>query len=182
MDVALKTWWDTLNDAWQDILIDHLDLNGLFTPKDLGYLHTLTELNLHGEAIDDLDVLQMLPQLEYLDISFSQVSDLSPLHSLPNLRELHAIGLRQIDLSPLADMTQLEVLDISYPEETLISGHTLASLQGLREFYANGCGIQDMGDIHHLTGLEVLSLYFNPISHTAIDTYRLICPQTNLLF
>ncbi|MEZ4827278.1 MAG: hypothetical protein R3C61_13520 [Bacteroidia bacterium] len=179
--ISLRNWWESLDDNWQELIMDQLELNGCFSEADIEFVLTLTELDCSGTAITDLAPVAALTQLQSIDISRTKVSDLTPLLQLPHLRELHASFCTSFDLSVLERMPQLEILDISYPRALAARLPDLSFMANLRELYCNACGQTSVIPFITASRLEVVCAFFNPISREEVDAYREITPGSRLL-
>jgi len=71
-------------------------------------------LNLTGLNISSLGCVRELPELEWLDCSYTQVSDLTPLAGLTQLQMLDCRNTQVSDLGPLAGLTELRWLYCSH--------------------------------------------------------------------
>ena len=166
--LTLTSWWSGLSEKWQKIFIRNLDLEGLFRENDLEYLTAITELDCSASTIDDLSPLVCLPQLEYLDISDSEVRNFTPLKYMPALKEVHATFCYGIDLSVFNELKNLRVLDVSYPKSRHKAWKTLETLISLEEFYGNACGIEGIAPFLNLEHLQILSVHFNYFSKSEL--------------
>ena len=178
-----KTWWNQLSQEWQDLLIDQLDLRGMFSPSCVEYVLTLSELDCSGYCIKDLGPIEMLINIRKLYLNESCVTDLSPLKTLPHLEELHATFSEVTCWKVLTELKQLAILDISYPKH--ISGEELnviSKLKSLRELYLNLCEIETVDPLIGLDSLEVLSLCFNSIPPEEIAAYSRQKPAVKVLY
>lgn len=180
--ITLQNWWETLDNNWQELIIDQLELKGCFSEKDIEFVLTLTELDCSRSAITDLAPIAVLTQLESLDISETKVSDLSPLLQLPNLKKLHATFCGELNLSILEKMPQLEVLDISYPYEMCSRLPDLSLMENLRELYCNACGLTTVVPFIGNSRVEVICAFFNPIPGEEVTAYRELAPRCKVLF
>ncbi|MEZ4777474.1 MAG: leucine-rich repeat domain-containing protein [Bacteroidia bacterium] len=180
--ITLQNWWEALDDDWQELIIDQLELNGCFSEADIEFVLTLTELDCSRSAITDLAPIAALTQLESLDISETRISDLSPLLHLPKLKELHATFCGELNLSVLEQMPQLEVLDISYPQEMCSRLPDLSLMENLRELYCNACGLATVVPFIGNNRVEVICAFFNPIPGAEISAYREMTPGCKILF
>ena len=166
--LTITSWWEGLSEKWQKILIRNLDLEGLFGNSDLEYLTAITELDCSASSIDDLSPLVCLPQLEYVDISDTEVRNFAPLQYMPALKEVHATFCYGIDMSVFEKLKKLCVLDVSYPKSRHRNWKSLESLVNLEEFYGNACGIEGITPFLNLEHLQVLSVHFNYFSKSEL--------------
>lgn len=74
---------------------------------------SLRALRLSGTPVTNLEFIRMLPQLEALDLSDTEVLDLSALRGFNRLRELNIAGLNPANLRVLSLLPLLETLTVS---------------------------------------------------------------------
>ena len=101
------------------------------------------ELRLQGMGLTDEDIepLQYMVNLTYLDLRENKITDLSALEPLTELRSLNLRQNEISDLSPLAGMTQMEELQLSGG-----SGNN------------GNAGISDLSPLANMKNLTYLSL------------------------
>jgi len=120
-------------------------------------LYKLSELDLSGKKITDLNTLQILINLQILYLHNTQVTDLTSLQNLTNLQSLHLDNIQVTDLSPLQNLTNLSTLDLT---ATLVTDFTpLRNLTKLEKLYLNNTQISDLTPLQNLTNLQ--DLYLN---------------------
>src|SRR5262249_46711731 len=73
---------------------------------------SLRELRLSGTPVTSIEFIRLLPQLEVIDISDTQVVDLTPLRGFSRLRELNIAGLNPSNLRTLSFLP-LDTLTVS---------------------------------------------------------------------
>ena len=181
--ISLAEWWERLPFAWQHALADNFDWVTPPTGRDLVQYLGVTELDLSGSAIQDLEPLLMFPCLEKLDLSHTKVSNLTPLYMLSNLQELHFTCNRELDLMTLSKLLQLKVLDISYPlAKASGSLDVLENLPHLQELYCNACDLSSVIPFMGMGQLKTLSLSFNPIPPAELHAMQEIFRDCQILF
>lgn len=134
----LKSWWETLPKDWQTLLYKESRDGRVPSKDELAILANLDSVNLNGsQYLNDLEPLRRLPKLqviianktgikdisalkdhrdvEYLDISDTEVSDISVLNKFPKLKTLKADRTKVQDLDPLVSLKSLTAL---YVDET----------------------------------------------------------------
>jgi len=72
--------------------------------KDMNFL---TELDIDGAPVEQLDVLKGKNQLELLSISETRVKNIAVLGDLPGLRRIHLLNTEISDISPLFKLTDV---------------------------------------------------------------------------
>lgn len=73
----------------------------------------LRELNLYGNAIDDISQLQRLTSLTSLNLAVNNISNVDPLKNLTNLKELQLNGNNITDIKSLSNMLSLTKLMVN---------------------------------------------------------------------
>lgn len=129
----LKSWWETLPKDWQALLFKQSQEGRIPSKDELAILANLDSINLNGsQYINDLEPLRRLPKLnviianktgikdltalkdhreiEYLDISDTEVSDIAVLNKFPKLKTLKADRTKVQDLDPLSSLKSLTTL------------------------------------------------------------------------
>jgi len=129
----LKSWWETLPKDWQAILYkdsregrvpskdelailankDSINLKESHYITDLEPLRRLVKLKVivaNKTGIQDVQALKDLRDVEYIDISDTEVSDISVLNKFPKLKTLKADRTKVQDLDPLASLKSLTSL------------------------------------------------------------------------
>mmetsp|Transcript_41345 Transcript_41345/g.89382 ORF Transcript_41345/g.89382 Transcript_41345/m.89382 type:complete len:567 (+) Transcript_41345:107-1807(+) len=112
----------------------------VFARTKCNRLDLIRNLNLWGNNLNDISILQGMPNLEVLSLSVNNVTSLEPLRGCPRLTELY---LRKNDVSDLAEVQHL------------------AALPNLRVLWLNDNPCSDLRHyrpyvLHHLTGLRKL--------------------------
>ncbi len=116
----------------------------------------LTQLNLAGTAVRDLEPLAALTQLQWLGLDRTAVRDLEPLAALTQLQWLGLDGTAVRDLQPLAALTQLQWLGL---DGTAVRDlQPLAALTQLQELELRGTAVRDLQPLAALTQLQGLDL------------------------
>ena len=137
----LKSWWETLPKDWQTLLYTESRDGRVPSKDELAILANKDSINLNGsQYLNDLEPLRRLPKLkfivanktgikdltalkdhreiEYLDVSDTEVSDISMLNKFPKLKTLKADRTKIQDLDPL---TSLKSLANVYVDDTGIN-------------------------------------------------------------
>lgn len=117
-----------------------------------------------SNAIDNLDFLTNMGDLEVLDISVGNV-DLSPLAGLTKLRRIVLNGeVHAKDLSVFQNMTGLEELLLHMSNGDLCTAQdfsALSGLTGLRRFWINLNGLKSLNGLEGMTELTELTINCN---------------------
>ena len=155
-----------------DVTAAHLaaitSLNPAFTgitslkSGDFNGLTALTYLNLSGNSIGDISVLEDLTTLTSLFLAATSISDISALESLTALKELYLTHNAISDISVLQHLTALT--ELSLGENSVSNISVLQHLTALKTLILDHNAISDVSVLENLTTLEFLSLNKNPIS------------------
>ena len=142
-----------------------------YTP--LAQLPQLRTLYLWGNNINDLSVLPLLPQLEFLDLNWNQITDIRRLANFTNLTTLWIQGNNITDVTPLAGLTNLS--DLRLRENKISDIRPLAELVNLRTLHLQGNPIRETSTLESLTklsDLEVEISAFVPVTGTRLAMNR----------
>lgn len=134
----------------------------------LPQLPSLIELHLEDNLLWDMSGLHSLAQLDslqYLNLAINSVNDISTLSELTSLRELHLAGNRISDIEPLAKLGYLHTLDLGGNAVSDISA--LSGLTDLVELSLDSNAISDITPLSGMLELERLDLQRNPITDIA---------------
>ena len=126
-------------------------------------LDDIRGLNGWRSGISNLQGIQHLTNLAWLDLGSNQISDLTPLAGFVDLEGLLLDDNQISDLTPLAGLAGLEVLDLGFNQ---ISDLTpLAGLVNLEHLLLDSNQISDIAPLAGLTSLEALGLHANQINN-----------------
>lgn len=143
-----------------------LDLSGcLVTTETLGYisqLSELTELNLSGCGISSIEMLGANTKLQKLDLSGNSVYDISVLNNCPDLTHLNLDGNAVSSLDCLRGNSTLISLNISQNNVAYLA--PLSECSRLEELYANGNRISDVSVLAGMPSLRIFCANQNEIT------------------
>ena len=140
--------------------IIHSDLVYTATIGGKTYPSDLTELDLSGQNLTDLEGINRLDSLEILNLSQNHLTAIYQLEYCPSrltLRELDLSYNELTDISALGALPMLESLDLT--------GNRIASIQVL----------------HRLSGLKVVKVGGNPLTQEQLDAFRAALPDCKLI-
>ena len=142
----------------------HAWKKGIVNVQGLEFAVNLTELDLGGNPIEDINPLRSLIQLTHLGLGATNlsVSDVSLLSELTALRYLALWNNQISDLSSLASLTALVALDLGGNQISDLS--PLSELTDLVELALGDNQISDISPLSALIELRNLSLSNNPLS------------------
>ena len=145
----------TLNPAFRGITsLKSGDFNGLTA---------LTHLNLSGNPIGDISVLEDLTTLTSLYLAATSISDISALENLTALKNLYLTHNSISDISALENLTALT--ELSLGENSVRDISVLQNLTALKTLILDNNSISDVSVLENLTALKFLYLNKNPISN-----------------
>ncbi len=127
-----------------------------------GELQTVTTLSAGSKNITNLNGIQNLTQLNFLDLDSNQISDISPLQNLTQLTYLYLSENQISNITPLQNLTILSNLFLYDNQISNIS--ILQNLTQLTWLFLSGNQISDISPLQNLTQLTNLGLSNNQIS------------------
>ncbi len=125
-------------------------------------LERLTDLNLEGWDITDLEGIQYCANVKKLKLSFNSLTDIGPLESMSGLTDLNLNFNYVTDISPIRGLTNLLKLGLS--QNKIKDVQPLLWLPNLRELDLEDCGVTDITGFEKLTNLKILYLGGNDIT------------------
>ena len=144
-----------LNGGWGESMA----FNDLFP---LSYLANLQWLDVSYTQVSDLSPLSCLANLQLLNVSNTPLTDLSSLSGLSNLRELYVSFTPVADLSPLSGLAKLQRLHVSGRPVTDLS--PLSSLANLQRLYVSSTSVTDLSSLSSLVNLQELDVSVTPVT------------------
>lgn len=153
---ALSQWWEGLDVAWQQVLLQKINVASNPTTEQLHQLTAVSALVLEGVSFTDLEPLTIFSNLRKLVLFDAPVLVLSPLRELNKLTSLKLSQLPAVDYLPIAGLSELEELDLSNTGiEELIA---LSKLTNLKKLNLSGTNIKSLKGIESLSKLEDLDV------------------------
>jgi internalin A len=125
-------------------------------------LQTVTTLSAYSRNITNLNGIQNLTQLDFLDLDSNQISDISPLQNLTQLTYLYLSENKISNITPLQNLTILSNLFLYGNQISNIS--ILQNLTQLTWLFLSDNQISDISPLQNLTQLTNLGLSQNQIS------------------
>ncbi len=153
----------TINKGLSSCLNNKLVLNPLNREYTIDQLESITNFSCENESIYDLNGLEYMTNLEYLNIASSHITSdkLTPISNLTNLKQLRIIKSSLTDLDYLSNLTNLESLWLYDNQINDLTGITgLTNLDYLR---LDNNQISDLSPLTTLTNLVDLNLENNYI-------------------
>jgi len=199
----LQAWWTDLNEGWQSVFHDQLEMDEQPSPEQLQALVDLTTISLNdNSSIQNLNPLYIFVRMTELNVSKTSVTDISPITTLPNLRVLNLPNNPISDLATLAQLTNLEELNIENTSvEDLDLVGTLAhlrilnisgtkinnlkpirDLQNLEKLFINNTDIKNLKFIEKMESLKELRCYNTRLKASKVDEFKLTHPGMEVVF
>jgi len=127
---------------------------GISNLEGLEYCVNLTELDLSGNDIVEIDALAGLTKLAKLALENNDIISLGPLSDLSNLTQLSLNDNQIADLGPLSGLSRLTTLYLWNNEIVdLAPLSELRNLTGLYLYFNRIVDITPLANLQHLTGL-----------------------------
>lgn len=153
-----------------------LDLSGNHI-SNLGILNGMTGLkvlNVERTDVEDISALEGLFRLEKLSLAESPVSDLTPLKNLTELTELDVKGTAVEELSPLSGLGNLTELDISQTEVTDLL--PLTSCDDLKLLIMEDCNVTDLTPLYEIRSLREVQVSRFVYDDDTLDALKELLP------
>ncbi|CAL6035646.1 Conserved_hypothetical protein [Hexamita inflata] len=142
----------------------------------LATLVNLKYLQLTGNILEDLTVIQYLTNLITLDMHSCLLSDVHILKTLPNLKELYLSKNPNIDITSLQFLTNLIILDLRQCQLSQLDA--LKTLVNLKELNLSQNPIMDITPLQYLT--QITKLQLNHCGLISIDALATLLQLTDL--
>jgi Leucine-rich repeat (LRR) protein len=121
----------------------------------------IVDLVAYYKGISNLEGIQYLTNLSYIDFEGNNIVDLSPISGLNNLYFLSLNSNQIVDLNPLSSLLNLEVLYLY--DNQIADLSPLSGIVSLIELYLDGNLISDLSPLSSLENLYALGLSYNLI-------------------
>lgn len=183
-DQELIEWWESLSFTWTSYfkskigLIDQdsVELEALYK------ISTIDSIDLSGnQYVRDLESIQVLRDLKFLDISNTQIVELSPISNITFLSHLNIANTPTKDIQFIKYSDRLTYLDISNTEindiselnnlkslttlralqTPILSFGVLNSFESLKNLNLSGSGFNNLSNIQELSHLAELDISSN---------------------
>lgn len=158
-DKELEEWWGSLSYTWESYLRNKVGLaeEDSVTLDDLYKISAIDSINLSGnQYVIDLDAIEALRELKYVDISNTQIVELGPISNVTFLSYLNIANTPAEDIQFIKFSDRLTHLNISGTKVQDIS--ELGNLDQLHTLEAVGTPIESFGVLNSFTALRHLNL------------------------
>lgn len=183
-DKELEEWWGTLSYTWESYFRKKVGLaeEDSVSLDDLYKISIIDSINMAGnQFVIDLDAIEALRELKYIDISNTNIEDLSPISNVTfltylniantpaediqfikfsdRLTHLNISGTRVTDIGELGNLNQLHTLEaVGTPIESF---GVLNSFGALRHLNLRQSGFNNVENINELENLQFLDISSN---------------------
>ncbi len=138
----LKSWWDSIQPEWQEVLSKAAKVGPQPTKEELARVTNEDSINVDSNSrIRDLEPLRKLQKLTVIIVNSPEVSDLTPLKDHTEIKYLDISGTRVSDVSAVSKFIKLKVLRADKSKIENIA--PLLQLAALEKIYADQTGVQD---------------------------------------
>ena len=160
---ALRNWWNALSGNWKARLGKDIIPDG-YVPEDQADLDKKLKLIAQRQSLDmsnlpeiiNLEPVDMLSDLTFLDISGTSIDDISALRGANKLKTLKANSTLIEDLTPLKYAVTLEELEVANTNVENLS--VLAALSNLSKLNIANTNVHNIIDLKHCPNLNSLNL------------------------
>ncbi len=178
-DAIWTDWWNALSVEWQSIFRRKMDLNEDPTLEEIKSLDKLDSLDLSGNLhLIDIEALNQIRGLRFLDISNTNINDLTPIRNLTGLRYLDISntgvtsieGLRyaksleifKLEGAPVADISVIsrmqDLEEINLSRTFAHNLHPITNLRKLRHLELENTDIASFDAVDSVTSLKYLNI------------------------
>ena len=178
-DEELQEWWTTLSYTWTDFFKSKIGLiqEDSITIDHLYKISTIDSIDLSGnEYVLDLEPIQALRDLKYIDISNTKIEELNPISNVTFLTHLNIANTPTQDIQFIKYSDRLTYLDISGTQVSDIS--ELGNLKNLSTLKAEKTPIMSFGVLNSFESLR--SLYLNESGFNNLENIQELDKLTNL--
>ncbi|AFL85187.1 hypothetical protein Belba_2642 [Belliella baltica DSM 15883] len=167
-DEELLEWWESLSYTWTSYFKskigladqDSVELNHLYK------ISTIDSIDFSGnQYVMDLEPIEALRDLKYIDISNTQIKELNPISNVTFLSYLNISNTPTKDIQFIKYSDRLTYLDISNTEINDIS--ELGNLKLLATLKAVQTPIMSFGVLNSFESLRILNLKGNGFNNIA---------------
>ncbi|HEY3403767.1 MAG TPA: leucine-rich repeat domain-containing protein [Ohtaekwangia sp.] len=157
---VLTNWWYDLSAEWRAILLKKLPIinaSDSLLPSDIKKITAIEDLDLSNNSfIQNLEPLDRLSKLKFLDLSGTNITSITPLRNLTELETLDLSHTKITDLSPLKYASKMVSLDISYTQVSDIA--VVEKMPGLQNLFMHKTPVTNILPVSFLTVLQEADL------------------------
>ncbi len=198
----LKSWWESLDDAWKEILSEQFSFSEEPNTEELHSMTEKSSLTFERVPVGDIQALVAFVNLRSLVIFDAPIGNITPIKELKLLEKLRISQVPVIDFSPLISLSKLKELDISNSgiegldplsgllnlEILNISGTNLKTLKGLegninlKELDVASTNLRSLKPIEGLPNLRKLSCFNTRLNSRAVDRFKSSNPDCEVRY
>lgn len=182
-DEELAEWWNSISIEWATYFRDKFGfLEDTLTPDQLYKISALDSINISGnQIILNLDPIEVLRDLKYMDISNTQIVELNPISNVTFLTHLNIANTPTQDIQFIKYSDRLTHLDISgtniqdiselgnlkllhtlkVVKTPVMSFEVLNSFTALKSLNLSESGFNNLENVQALNGLQYLDISKN---------------------
>lgn len=144
--------------------LTELDISGntIRNLEALSTILTLQKLNMGHNALTSLSAISALTNLTELDVAYNSLTDISPISSCIRLQKLDVTGNQLTDLNAVGTMVCLTELSADYNQLTDVA--VLGNITSLVKLSISNNAIEDISSLNTLTGLEHFDFSYNQVT------------------
>lgn len=131
----------------------------VINPNAFYNLYSLDLSNMELTNEDVRNIVQLFPDVQYLDLSNNNLTNVS---MLADLYGLEVVDLSNNKITNVSSLKNVPIVSLTLDGNTGVSGYS--SIETLYYLSLNNCGISELEDLSNL-GLSALSISNNNISH-----------------
>ncbi|MFD2034555.1 leucine-rich repeat domain-containing protein [Belliella marina] len=183
-DKELEEWWSLLSYTWTDYFKSKIGLSegDSVSLEHLYKISTIDSIDLSGnQFVLDLEPIQALRDLKYIDISNTKIEELNPISNVTFLTHLNIantptndiqfikysdrltyLDISDTEINDISELGNLKMLSTLKAERTPIASFgVLNSFESLRSLYLNSSGFNNLENIQELDKLMNLDISAN---------------------
>lgn len=154
---------NVLNDGSKELSLAHDDFSQLlYLPEEISNLRNVQFLDLTGSQVEDLTPIAKMTGLRYLRLGSSSITSISALSEMRDLSRLEISDTAVSDLTPLQSCEALTELDASGTGVKSIE--PLKNLSNLRTLRLTGSQLEDISPLKQLINLQYLNIARTPVA------------------
>lgn len=199
----LRSWWNTLDNSWRDILKEYVSADANPTAEQLQKLADITEIEVSSNTmvsslepisrlhfirklvvkdnqLTDLSPLANMQLLEVLDVSGNAIDDITALGGINTMTSLSIENTKVTEISVVEDMTGLKVLNIANTSVKNIKA--LANCMTLEELNIANTPVKTLSPIMNTTTLKHIKAFNSKVKKKDIDSLRKQHPGINIVY
>ncbi|MCQ2318272.1 MAG: leucine-rich repeat domain-containing protein [Bacteroidales bacterium] len=199
----LRSWWNTLDNSWRDILKEYVSVDANPTAEQLQRLADITEIEVRSNTmvsslepvsrlhfikklvvkdnqLTDLSPLANMRLLEVLDVSGNAIDDITVLGGITTVTSLSIENTIVTDISVVENMPKLKVLNIANTSVKNIKA--LTNCKKLEELNIANTPVKTLSPIMNTTTLKHIKAFNSKVKKKDIESLRKQYPEINIVY